>query len=65
MSAISLLTSAGLRTLLLVHRQAANTGKPLALAAVPSGVQDVMEVTGFLDQFTLYPTEADAVRLLG
>jgi anti-sigma B factor antagonist len=55
-SGIVMLTSAGLRVLLLLHREASAAGKTLVLASVPPAVCDVMEVTGFLDQFQLYPT---------
>lgn len=60
-SGIVMLTSAGLRVLLLLHREASASGKHLALAAVPPAVRDVMEVTGFLDQFQSHPTVAEAI----
>ncbi|MEI6034258.1 MAG: STAS domain-containing protein [Verrucomicrobiae bacterium] len=60
-SGVNVLTSAGLRTLLLLHREASTSGKRLALASLPPGVRDVMDVTGFLDQFLTCASVADAV----
>ena len=59
--AVRLLTSAGLRTLLLLHRQATETRKRVALAAIPSQVRDVMDITGFLEQFETFPSVAEAL----
>jgi anti-sigma B factor antagonist len=60
-SGVNMLTSAGLRALLLLHREAAASGRRLALAAVPPSVRDVMEVTGFWDQFLAFSSVDDAV----
>ena len=59
-SELNLLTSSGLRVLLLLHRAAADGGCRLLLAAVPEAVHDVMEITGFWDQFGHYPSVAEA-----
>ena len=59
-SALNLLTSSGLRVLLLLHRAATDGGCRLALAAVPEAVRDVMEITGFWDQFGHYPSVVEA-----
>jgi anti-sigma B factor antagonist len=59
-SELNLLTSSGLRGLLLLHRAAADGDCRLVLAAVPEAVRDVMEVTGFWDQFGHYPSLAEA-----
>jgi anti-sigma B factor antagonist len=61
LQAVRLLTSAGLRVLLLLHRQAAETGKRVALAGLSDQVRDVMGVTGFLEQFVTFQTVAEAV----
>jgi len=58
---VNMMTSAGLRALLLLHREASASGKLLVLACVPPGVRDVMEVTGFWDQFLALATVADAL----
>jgi len=59
-SELNLLTSSGLRGLLLLHRAAADGDCRLVLAAVPDAVRDVMEITGFWDQFGHYPSLAEA-----
>ena len=63
-SALNLLTSAGLRALLLLHREAASAGKPVLLASVPASVRDVMEVTGFWQHFSSYPDSHTALAAL-
>lgn len=63
-SGLNLLTSAGLRAFLLLHREAASAGKPVLLASVPPAVRDVMEVTGFWQHFTSYPDSAAAIAAL-
>lgn len=59
-SEIKLLTSSGLRVLLLLHRAAADGGCRVLLAAVPGAVRDVMEITGFWDQFGHAPSVVEA-----
>lgn len=59
-SQLKLLTSSGLRVLLLLHRTAADDDCRLVLAAVPEAVRDVMEITGFWDQFDHYASLAEA-----
>src|SRR5438270_13947824 len=61
LSKTSYLSSAGLRVLLLLYRQAANNGTKLALACVPEDVRMVMSATGFLSFFTVAETVADRV----
>ncbi len=63
-SELNLLTSSGLRVLLLLHRTATDGDCRLVLAAVPEAVRDVMEVTGFWDQFNHYPSSAEASAAL-
>ena len=63
-SELNLLTSSGLRVLLLLHRTATDSNCRLVLAAVPEAVRDVMEVTGFWDQFHHYPSSAEACAAL-
>ncbi len=59
---IGILTSAGLRMLLLLYREAQGGRKKLLLAAVPESVQDVMTVTGFWDQFLTCKSVNDAME---
>ena len=64
-SGIGMFTSSGLRSLLLLHREASGSGKPFILAAVPPALRDVMEVTGFWDQFFSSPTVDEALAAIG
>ncbi|MFL6122636.1 STAS domain-containing protein [Actinophytocola sp.] len=59
------LSSAGLRVLLLVHRQAATSGGHLLLAGARPDVRDVMAATGFLDFFTMFDTTPEGITALG
>lgn len=63
-SEIGLLTSAGLRTLLLLHREALASKKNLILAAVSDSAQDIMKVTGFWEQFVSTPSVETALHLI-
>ncbi len=63
-SGIGMFTSAGLRVLLLLHREAVASGGCLILAEVPAAVRDVMEVTGFWEQFLSSPTVGEAIAAL-
>ncbi|BAQ61732.1 anti-sigma F factor antagonist (spoIIAA-2) [Geminocystis sp. NIES-3708] len=53
MTAVSYMSSAGLRTLLSIHRQASNNNVPLILVGLSEEIQDTMSVTGFLNFFTV------------
>jgi anti-sigma B factor antagonist len=57
MAGVTYVSSAGLRTLLLLHRQAVQLGARVALRDVSDDVRFVMSVTGFLEFLT--PTEAE------
>jgi anti-sigma B factor antagonist len=59
---IGILTSAGLRMLLLLYREAQGGHKTLLLAAVPESVEDVMSVTGFWEQFVTCKSVDDAIK---
>lgn len=61
---LRMLSSAGLRMLLLLHRTAASRGQLLALAALPAAARDVMSVTGFLQHFAVYDNVEEAQKVL-
>ena len=64
LSRTSYMSSAGLRVLLLVYRQAQRNGAKLALAGVPADMRAVMAATGFLSFFALVdsvPAGVDAL----
>jgi anti-sigma B factor antagonist len=64
LSGVSYLSSAGLRTLLLIHRRVAGENGRLILVGVAPTVADTMKVTGFLRYFVLLETQRDAVAAL-
>ena len=53
LSNMSYMSSAGLRVLLLVYREATAAGTSLALTGIPHLIKDVMAATGFLGFFTV------------
>jgi anti-sigma B factor antagonist len=64
LSRMSYMSSAGLRVLLLVYRQARRSGARLALVAVPRDAYEIMAATGFLDFFTVADSVAGGVTAL-
>ena len=61
---ISYISSAGLRVLLLLYRQAVARNGRVALAGVADTIKDTMAVTGFLKFFTVADTVAQALTTL-
>lgn len=64
MSGVSYMSSAGLRTLLMLYRQIDNQSGCIALCNLQEMIQDMMSVTGFLDFFTAYATENEGIQAL-
>jgi anti-sigma B factor antagonist len=60
----SYMSSAGLRVLLLIYRQAVGSGTPVALVGIPKLIHDVMAATGFIDFFSVTDTVDDGLDLL-
>jgi len=58
------LSSAGLRVLLVICRQAERNGTRLTLAGMPAEVRTVMAATGFLEFFAIADTVAAGVRAM-
>jgi anti-sigma B factor antagonist len=61
---ISYISSAGLRVLLLLYRQARQRNMRLVLADVPADMREVMAATGFIDAFVVTDTVAAGVAEL-
>jgi anti-anti-sigma factor len=61
LSDMSYMSSAGLRVLLLAHRQAGSTGISLVLAGTQDSVRETMSATGFLDFFVVVDSVDEAV----
>ncbi len=63
MSRVGFMSSAGLRFLLSLRRQVPYSGN-LVLTNLPEQIKDTMAITGFLDLFTIFETEQEAVNFL-
>jgi anti-sigma B factor antagonist len=64
MNDLTYLSSAGLRTLLLVYRQITGGGGRVVLVGVRPELYDVMSATGFLEHFMLADTVDDGYAAL-
>ena len=64
MSDLTYMSSAGLRTLLLVYRQITGSGGRVVLASVQPDLYEVMSATGFLEHFMLADTVDDGYAAL-
>lgn len=64
MEACSFVSSAGLRTLLIIAKRIKLNNASAAMAAVSDEILEVMEMTGFDDMFASYKTVAEAIESL-
>ena len=64
LGAVSYMSSAGLRMLLLLYRQAASQNGRVAIAGLAESIRDTMEVTGFLKFFTVASSVDEAPATL-
>jgi anti-sigma B factor antagonist len=64
LSGVGHLSSAGLRSLLILHRHAERDGTRLVLTGLAPPVREVLSATGFLRFFRTAPTVGDACALL-
>ena len=61
LTAVPYMSSAGLRTLLLLHRNAQAVHSSVELVGVAPELRSVMEATGFLDFFTVSDSVSEAL----
>jgi anti-sigma B factor antagonist len=54
LSDVPFMSSAGLRTLLTLHRQTTALDVPLALVGLQTPIVDTMKITGFYQHFSVY-----------
>ncbi len=64
MSAVAYMSSAGLRLLLLLHRQLSSVQGQMVLVGLSEELQDTMAATGFLAYFTTAPTREAGLAAL-
>jgi anti-sigma B factor antagonist len=65
MTGVTFMSSAGLRMLLLVYRQAAARDGKVILVGLSDQITDTMSITGFLGFFTVCPTVESAREAMG
>jgi anti-sigma B factor antagonist len=65
MSRVGLLSSAGLRVMLMLYRQAAARNGRIVLVGASDEIKDTLSMTGFLHFFTLASSVDEGTRLLG
>lgn len=65
MRGVDYMSSAGLRMLLLLHREAENKSGKVVLVGLQEMIRDTMSITGFLDFFQDYETINEGVKALG
>ena len=61
---VTYMSSAGLRTLLLLYRQINNAHGRVVLTNLTEMVRDTMQITGFLDFFDAYDSVASGIAAL-
>lgn len=64
LQAVTFMSSAGLRTLLLLYRRISAQSGQVVLVDLPEMVRDTMAITGFLDFFEDYETLAEGQAAL-
>jgi anti-sigma B factor antagonist len=62
---VAFMSSAGLRAMLLVYREAKGRGAKLALTGVNKDIRNSMSATGFLAFFVVCDSIADGIKAVG
>lgn len=62
---VEYMSSAGLRMLLLLHREVENQSGQVVLVGLREMIRDTMSITGFLDFFQDYETVEAGLKALG
>jgi len=65
MSNVTFLSSAGLRMLLLLYRQATSKNGKVALIGLSEEIKDTMSMTGFLNFFIIADSMEEGIKALG
>lgn len=61
---VSYISSAGLRTLLMLYRRITNNDGRVIIAGLSEALRDMMAITGFLEFFTAYDTFDEGLAAL-
>jgi stage II sporulation protein AA (anti-sigma F factor antagonist) len=62
MSALSYLSSAGVRSILQLVKFAADSGRRVGLFNVPAQIKEVIDISGLPSRLDLYPDRASALK---
>lgn len=62
LSKLEYISSAGLRVLLMAAKKFNAAQKKLVFGAMPAGIKQILEISGFTSIFTIYPTTEEAAR---
>ena len=58
---VEFMSSAGLRAILAILKEARQQGGDLCVAAAPPGVQNILKISGFTSIFAAFPSVEEAV----
>lgn len=64
MSGVTFMSSAGLRTLLLLYRKISEHAGDVALVGLSDEIKDIMSITGFLEFFSTFDNRHSGLRAL-
>jgi len=65
LSKVDYMSSAGLRVMLLLHREIQNNDGRVILVGLQDRIRDAMEITGFLKHFAVVPDVQTGVEMIG
>jgi anti-sigma B factor antagonist len=64
MQGVTYISSAGLRTLLMIYRQITNSEGHVVLSGLSEALKELMSITGFLEFFTAYDSFEEGLAAL-
>ncbi|MFZ4814071.1 MAG: STAS domain-containing protein [Phototrophicaceae bacterium] len=64
MSSVSYMSSAGIRTLLLLYRGITSNGGRVVLVGLNEYLRDTLDITGFLEFFSVHPSVDEGLQAL-
>jgi len=65
LSKVDYMSSAGLRVMLLLHREIQDNNGRVVLVGLQDRIRDAMEMTGFLKHFAVVPDVQTGVEMIG
>lgn len=65
LSHVNYMSSAGLRVMLLLHREIDKNDGQVILAGLQDRIKDAMEITGFLKHFVVVPDVKTGLEMMG